>query len=135
MKNPQIAEFVQALRATVEEHQARGKRIGLIASVDGAHVGSRFGDDELLTPQRLEEIQTQDMEFLRAIEIGDREALHRVLACDNNARNVDAHPAVYTLMAAFPELRAQLLDYQQAFDSEANSVVSFASMTLYENPD
>lgn len=132
LENPEIAQFVAALRATVKEHEARGKKIGFIASVDGAHIGSRFGDDRVLTPQSLRDIETQDLQFLSCIENGDRDALHAELSKDNNARNVDAHPAVYTLLAAFPELRAQLLDYDQAFDAEANSVVSFAAMTLYQ---
>jgi AmmeMemoRadiSam system protein B len=130
MFNSEIANFVEALHVVVRERERRGDSIGLIASVDLAHVGSRFSDDEKLTPQFLENIKKQDMEFLRAIESGDRDAMHAALAKDNNARNVDAHPAVYTLMAAFPELRGQLLDYQQAYDKAANSVVSFAAMSL-----
>lgn len=130
--NPEIAEFIRALRQVVEKHEAQGKRVGFIASVDLAHVGSRFGDDEPLTATRLEEIQSEDLKFLQTIENGDAEAIHAALAKDNNARNVDAHPAVYTFLAAFPELRAQLLDYRQAYDEEANSVVSFAAMTLFE---
>jgi AmmeMemoRadiSam system protein B len=128
---PAIAEFITALREVVHEHEAQGKRVGLIASVDLAHVGSRFGDDEKLTPQRLIEIGEEDLDFLADIENGDAEKMHAALAKDNNARNVDAHPAVYTFLAAFPELRAQLLDYRQAFDEKANSVVSFSSMTLF----
>lgn len=128
---PSVAAFVTALREVVREHEAAGKRIGLIASVDLAHIGSRFGDDEKLTSQRLQNIADEDLQFLRCIEKGDAEAMHAALAKNNNARNVDAHPAVYTFLAAFPELRAQLLDYRQAFDAEANSVVSFAAMTLF----
>jgi AmmeMemoRadiSam system protein B len=128
---PAIAEFIAALREVVRQHEANGKRVGLIASVDLAHVGSRFGDDEKLTPQRLIEIGEEDLDFLETIASGDAEKMHAALAKDNNARNVDAHPAVYTFLAAFPELRAQLLDYRQAFDQNANSVVSFAAMTLY----
>ena len=132
MQTPEIEEFVWALRETVNECEARGERIGFIASVDGAHVGSRFGDEGVLTPQILKDIEMRDLRFFQWIERGDKDALHAELANDNNARNVDAHPAVWTLLAAFPELRAQLMDYRQAFDEEANSVVSFAAMTLFE---
>jgi AmmeMemoRadiSam system protein B len=131
LENPDIAEFVEALRETVHSHQAQGKKIGLVASVDLAHVGSNFGDDEVLTPARLAGIKTQDLQFLQAVEAGDLSAVHAVLARDNNTRNVDAHPAVFTLLAAFPELRAQLLDYRQTFDKNSNSVVSFAAMSLW----
>ena len=129
---PIIAEFVAALRETVEEWEAKGKRVGFIASVDLAHVGPRFGDERVLPLTHLNEIEQEDSQFLEAIEAGDAEKSHRVLAKNNNARNVDAHPALYTLFAAFPQWRAQLLAYDQAFDEDANSVVSFAAMTVYQ---
>jgi len=130
---PIIAEFISALRETTLEFEAKGQRVGFIASVDLAHVGSRFGSDEVLTLAHLNEIEAEDSQFLEAVEAGDAEKAHRALAKNNNGRHVDAHPAVYTFLAAFPELRAQLLEYQQAFDANENSVVTFASMTLYEN--
>ena len=130
--NPIIAEFIVALRETTQEFEARGQRVGFIASVDLAHVGSRFGDDQVLTLDILNFIEAEDSQFLQAIEAGDAEKVHRALAKNNNARHVDAHPAVYTFLSTFPELRAQLLEYQQAFDAQENSVVTFAAMTLYE---
>jgi hypothetical protein len=131
-ENPTISEFVQALREVVEMWEARGKRVGLIASVDLSHVGTQFGDATPITGRRLEHIETEDRVFLTCIEAGDKDAMHEAIAVDNNARNVDAHPAVWTLLAAFPELRGQLLHYAQAFNEQENIVVSFASMALYE---
>lgn len=126
-----VAEFCHALRNTVDEWEAQGKRVGIIASVDLAHVGSRFGDHAALTDERLAAIESADREFLSCAEAGDAESLHGHIARDNNRRNVDAHPALYALFTAFPEWRGQLLHYAQAFDAAANSVVSFASMVLY----
>lgn len=128
---PEVKQFMRALQEVVSAQEAQGKRIGFIVSVDLSHVGTRFGDETLLTPERLREIEKGDREFLKCIEAGDAEAAHQALAKDNNARNVDAHPAIYTLLRAFPELRAQLLDYRQAHNSEENMVVSFAAMTLF----
>jgi len=128
---PDIANFCKALREVVDEWEARRLRVGLVASVDLSHVGSRFGDDATITTDRLLTIESADREFLRQFELGDAEGLHNHIARDDNARNVDAHPALYTLLTAFPELRGQLLHYAQAFDGEANSLVSFASMALF----
>jgi hypothetical protein len=127
-----IAGFITALKEVTAEHEARGKKIGFIASVDGAHVGSNFGDDTLLTTSRLREIEFADRQWAAAIEAGDAEALHAHFAQDENRFNVDAHPAVYTLLAAFPSWRGQLLAYNQAYDAPGNSVVSFASLVLFE---
>ncbi len=128
----EVAAFIEALRATMEEWQAKGQRVGIVVSVDLSHVGSRFGDERRLFGERLMEIEAEDRAFLACAEIGDAEAIHLAMSKDNNLRNVDAHPALYTMFAAFPEWRAQLLAYDQAFDEDANSVVSFAAMTVFE---
>ena len=130
--DPDVSLFVEVLRQVTAEHEARGKKIGFIASVDGAHVGSNFGDDTPLDPLRLKEIEFSDRDWCAAIAAGDAEGLHAHFARDENRFNVDAHPAVYTLLAAFPSWRGQLLAYNQAYNAAENSVVSFASLTLFE---
>lgn len=128
--NPHMAEFSSALREVTEEFEARGQRVGFIVSVDGAHVGSQFGDDAPLTPQRLQQIRDDDLDFWRTVERGDMKAMHAHISRDDNARNVDAHPAVYALFSAFPEMRARMQRYDQAYSAEQNIVVSFAALTL-----
>ena len=71
--------------------------------------------------------------MLSHLESGDIESFHDALATDANARHVDAYPAIYTVMHAFPELRAQLLHYAQA-EAPEDSIVSFASLALFESP-
>ena len=129
---PHVGAFIEALREVTHKHEAAGRKIGFIASVDGAHVGTQFGDPAPLTPQKLEEIAREDRRWCAAIEAGDRAALHRHFARDGNRFNVDAHPALYALMAAFPSWRGQLLDYDQAYHRDENIVVSFASLALFE---
>lgn len=129
---PHVGDFIQALREVTLEHESRGRKIGFIASVDGAHVGTQFGDDTPLTTARLKEIERADRDWCAHIEAGDRAALHAHFARDANRFNVDAHPALYTLMAAFPTWRAQLMDYDQAHHPDQNIVVSFASLALFE---
>jgi hypothetical protein len=104
--------------------------VGFIVSVDGAHIGTQFGDDTPLDETYLKQIEIDDLEFWRTVERGDVEAMHAHIARDDNARNVDAHPAVYTLFLAFPELRARLQRYEQAYSAHQNIVVSFAALTL-----
>ena len=129
---PQVGAFISALRAVTERHEQAGRKIGFIASVDGAHVGTQFGDDTKLTPDKLREIARADRAWCATIEAGERAALHEHFARDGNRFNVDAHPALYTIMAAFPAWRGQLLDYDQAYHADQNIVVSFASLALFE---
>jgi predicted class III extradiol MEMO1 family dioxygenase len=44
---PEVARFIVALRDAVAKWEAQGKKVGFIASVDGAHVGTQFGDSTL----------------------------------------------------------------------------------------
>lgn len=127
---PEVARFVAALRKTVLQWESRGKKVGFIASVDGAHVGTQFGDTTVLTPDRLQEIESEDRTWIADVEQGDRASFHAHFAKDFNRFHVDAHPAVYTLMAAFPELKGAFLDYDQAYHPDQNIVVSFASMAF-----
>ena len=131
---PEVEEFIAALREVTEKHEKAGQKIGFIASVDGAHVGTQFGDKTPLTPEKLVQIRSEDEVWIAAIEAGDKGALHAHFAKNLNGNNVDAHPALYTLMAAFPNLRGQKLDYDQAFHKGENIVVSFASLALFEAP-
>ena len=126
-------DFIAALREVTQKHEQMGRKIGFIASVDGAHVGTQFGDSTKISAPKLQKIESQDRKWCAAIESGDRAAFHQHFASDGNQFNVDAHPAVYTLMAAFPSWRGQLLDYDQAHSVEQNIVVSFASLALFES--
>jgi AmmeMemoRadiSam system protein B len=129
---PEVAQFVEALQTTIQKHEAAGRKIGFIISVDGAHVGSQFGDDTPLTTAKLKEIAQEDAHWVEAIEAGDKAALHAHFAKNGNAFHVDAHPAVYTVLAALPGLKGEKLDYDQAYHKQQNIVVSFASMALFE---
>ncbi len=129
--NENVAQFCVALRTLVNQRRAQGQRVGFIASVDLAHVGPNFDHPYPVTAKRKIAIENADRAALAHLESGDIESFHDALAADANARHVDAHPAVYTLMHAFPELRAQLLHYAQA-DAPEESIVSFASMAFYE---
>jgi AmmeMemoRadiSam system protein B len=128
---PEVGEFIDALREVVQKNEARGRKIGFIVSVDGAHVGTQFGDDTPITSEKLAEIGSEDAVWIAAAEAGDKVALHAHFAKNNNAFNVDAHPAVYTVLAALPGLKGEKLDYDQAFNKAQNIVVSFASLALF----
>lgn len=132
LQQPRVQRFVDGLRETVQQWEAAGQRVGFIASVDLAHVGTQFGDPTPLIEPRLQEVRLQDRRFLDLAATGDPAGLHQHLAEDGNARHVDAHPALWTLLTAFPHLRGQLLHYQQAHSPEQNIMVSFATMALYK---
>jgi AmmeMemoRadiSam system protein B len=123
----QFKEFVSSLKKTVKES---GKKICIIASVDLAHVGSRFGDTEIQDEAYLEKLRSDDTDMLKHVENLDAEGFNNSVQKDHNSRKICGYPAINTLLNVIDAKRSKLLKYSQYAD-ETNSTVSFASMSFY----
>jgi AmmeMemoRadiSam system protein B len=124
----QVAGFTQALRKLVETR--RGK-VCIIAGVDFAHLGGRFGDEEAMDEARRMRLEHDDRAMLDAILSCDAESFHRHIVAEKDARRVCGYPAIYTLLTALRPAAAQFLDYGQSHEPETNSVVSFGSVAFH----
>jgi len=123
----QFIEFVSSLKETIKES---GKKICIIASVDLAHVGSRFGDSELQDEAYLNKLRSDDTDMLKYIENLDTDGFNNSVQKDHNSRKICGYPAINTLLNVIDAKRSKLLKYSQYAD-ETNSTVSFASMSFY----
>ncbi|GAX61283.1 dioxygenase [Candidatus Scalindua japonica] len=123
----QFEKFVSSLKETINES---GKRICTIASVDLAHVGSRFGDTETQDEAYLEKLRSDDTDMLKYIENMDVEGFNNSIQKDNNSRKICGYPAINTLLNVIDATECKLLKYSQYADN-TNSTVSFASMSFY----
>lgn len=126
-EHPHFQGFVQALKQAID---ASGKRVCIIAGVDLAHVGMRFGDREPLSDAWLDEIRDADMQLLGHVERLDHEAFFQHICEDQDRRRICGYPAIYTLMTVADAREGRLLKYDQAADTETQQAVSFASMVL-----
>jgi AmmeMemoRadiSam system protein B len=125
-----ITLMVRALKETME---ASTQPVCLIASVDLAHIGPRYGDSFQPHPGTVRETALADQQLLEAVGAGDPDAFARILIRERNSRRVCGLPPLYTMLKAL-EGRAQgeLLRYASAEVDPYHSFVSFASMALYE---
>ncbi len=123
----QFEEFVSALKKTIKESK---KKVCVIASVDLAHVGSRFGDQELQDEAYLKRLRSDDTEMLKYVELLDAEGFRNSIQKDHNSRKICGYPAIYTLLNVIEASEGKLLKYSQYAD-QTNSTVSFASMAFY----
>jgi AmmeMemoRadiSam system protein B len=123
----QFEEFVSSLKETIKES---GKKICIIASVDLAHVGSRFGDTEIQDEAYLDKLRSDDTDMLKYVENLDAEGFNNSIQKDHNSRKICGYPAINTLLHVIDATRSKLLKYSQHAD-ETNSTVSFASMSFY----
>ncbi len=125
---PQLENFIASLKETIEESK---KKICIIASVDLAHVGHRFGDKELQDETYLKRLKYEDINMLKYAEGLDAEGFYRSIQKDNDKRKICGYPAIYTMLNVIKASEGKLLKYSQSADQNTNSTVSFASMVFY----
>jgi AmmeMemoRadiSam system protein B len=125
--NLEIEAFIEALRETIG---AEERRVVVIASVDFAHLGPRYGDQKGLDEADEELLETRDRSLLEHVLAGDAEAFFREVASDGNARNVCGTAPVYVTLR-IGEGEGELLRYGQGrIDPASGSVVSFAAVSF-----
>lgn len=126
-EDAQVAAFLEALRGTIAGER---RRVVVIASVDLAHVGPRYGGEQGLDEAGERALADSDAALLRHVEACDAEGFFREVAADGNARNVCGVAPIYLTLrlAGGP---GRLLRYGLGrIDPESGSVVSFAAVAL-----
>jgi AmmeMemoRadiSam system protein B len=127
---PTVEQALEAIGGILKAEQRAGRRVMVLAGVDFAHVGRRFGDDLDVTP-----------ELEKRIEAADRDSLDKALRLeadpffltgvgDGAWRKVCGLSALYTALRWIGDLsdgkaKGSLLAYNKAPDP-AGGVVSFA---------
>jgi AmmeMemoRadiSam system protein B len=122
-----VAEFLGALREALRED---GRRTVVIAAVDFAHVGEKFGDHEGLAPALLAAAEAKDRRLIAALEAGDGEAFFRIVAEDGDRTRVCGLSAMYAFLAVVAGARGRLLHYERTHDDATRSSVSYASLAF-----
>jgi AmmeMemoRadiSam system protein B len=123
--DPRVPRFLEALRETVA---ASSRRVCLIAGVDLAHVGPRFGDPEANTATSLALVEQADRAMLESVVAADARAFYASVAAEQDARRICGLSPIYTLLRLLPEARGRLLRYTQWPDPEG--AVTFCAVTF-----
>ena len=124
-KHPMIGAFIEALK---REIGAEKRRICVIAGVDLAHVGGRFGDENLkLTPTRRKIFEETDRTMLEIILKGNASKFFNFIVEEEDKRRICGFPAIYTMLKALSLKKGELLHYDQSYEQATNSLVTFCS--------
>jgi AmmeMemoRadiSam system protein B len=130
--------FVASLAEELTTLTAQGRRWGIVAGVDMAHIGRAFGDTGSLTPELLRDIANLDSEYLVALCAGDKNSLFQHVAKDQDARRICGFPTLYTVLDVFDRLALKtsgdVVDYSQAVDYTTDCAVTFAGVSLRATP-
>ena len=123
---PLVSDFLEALRQVLVED---GRQITLIAAVDLAHVGPRFGDQWSVDLQHQASVGSADRDMLELILRPDAEAYYAQVMRDRDARRICGLTPIYLLTALMQaeRRRGELLRYTQWVDTDQSSSVTFAS--------
>jgi AmmeMemoRadiSam system protein B len=121
-----VASFVSALQQVM---RADGRRITLIAAVDLAHVGPRFGDSWSVDGRHQAEVGVADHELLGHVVAADADAYYAHVMRDQDARRICGFTPIYLVTALMQdEKRAgEILRYTQWVDADLSSSVTFCS--------
>lgn len=125
--DPRVAEFLDALRDTLVEHEGAV----LIAGVDLAHLGPRFGDDGPVMQPLADTCRARDGRLLDAAGSRDANGFFEAIVEEQDERRICGISAIYSFLETLPDGSAgTLLHYGQALDPERTTFVSFASMAF-----
>ena len=123
--DPRIMRFVDALRETMA---ASARRVCLVAGVDLAHVGPRFGDREPNTAASLARVERDDRAMLESVVGVDAGGFYAGIAADHDARRICGLSPIYTLLRLLPDAPGRLVRYTQWPDPQG--AVSFCAVTF-----
>jgi AmmeMemoRadiSam system protein B len=128
MARADIAGLVHALKKAEEETK---EPICYLISGDLAHIGPKFTQGQRLDDSLLRVSHAQDQALLRHAEAIDTAGYFRVIANENDARNICGLPPTFATLEAVRPRRGKLLHYDRYIHPHGYESVSFASMAFY----
>lgn len=127
---PTIEKALKDFGEVLRRHAEKGRRVMVLAGIDLAHVGARFGDEFEVTPELKKKVEAEDRKSLVDAMALDPDAFYRSVTADGHWRKVCGLSSLYTGLRMIKSLEdaqtGRLLAYGQAPDP-AGGLVSFAS--------
>ena len=126
-----IETALKNIGAMLKKRRDQGQKILILAGVDLAHVGRRFGDEMELTPEVRSRVETEDKKSLELAMKLEADPFYMSVVADGHWRKVCGLSAIYSslrlLKGMAPDIKeGQQLTYGQA-DDPMGGVVSFTS--------
>jgi MEMO1 family protein len=126
-EDPRVKSFLESLRAELAAEQ---RRVLILAGVDFAHVGKKFGDSFAADSDVAERVQREDLELIGNIQRGDSHGFFADILKDRDARRICGLSPMYTQLELLGGHHARLLKYGIAMEPQTESAVSFASLAI-----
>ena len=127
--NERINGFLNSMKRLISDHP---RSVFIIAGVDMAHVGPKFGDTQPVNLDKKLLIEQRDKESLYYTEKIDAEGFYRSVADENDRRKICGLSSIYSLLNVIDASYGKVLDYDMAIETDSGSVVTFASAAFYK---
>jgi hypothetical protein len=125
--DPRVSGMVEALKAEVK---GETRRVLIVAGVDFAHVGKKFGDTYSADEKVAGWVRTEDLALIETIKRGDPDGFFGQIAKERDARKICGLAPVYTQLELLKGRPARLLMHDIAMEPQTESAVSFASIAI-----
>jgi AmmeMemoRadiSam system protein B len=122
-----VSGFIEALRAEIE---AEKRRVLIVAGVDFAHVGKKFGDSFSADEKIAEWVKSEDLALIENIKRGDPAGFFADIAKNKDERKICGLSPMYTQLELLRDHPARLLMHDIAMEPQTESAVSFASLAI-----
>lgn len=127
-EDERVSQFLKSFGQITED---MGTKVFIIAGVDMAHVGPKFGDRDKVDDITLGRIKERDIKSLEFTEKLDAEGFYRSIEEEKDWRKVCGLSSIYATLSTIQAQEGKLLGYDQAQEPDTGSVVTFASMGFY----
>lgn len=127
-ESSEIFEFIDALKNYFVQNNIKA---AFIASVDFAHIGLKF-QDEFDAKEKLDELEIEDYKLIQTIVDLSPIDFYSKIASDKDKWRICGTAPIYALLNANNFKEARLNKYNQWYESETQSAVSFASISFYD---
>lgn len=125
--DPRVRSFLDALNDLLG---AEKRNVLVLAGVDFAHVGRKFGDSFAADEGVARRIQREDLELIENIKRGDTNGFFADILRDRDARKICGLSPMYTQLELLKGRAGRLLKYGIAMEPQTESCVSFASLAI-----
>jgi len=127
LDDPRVSGMVEALKAELE---GETRRVLIVAGVDFAHVGKKFGDSFTADEKVAGWVRTEDLSLIETIKRGDPEGFFGQIAKERDARKICGLAPMYMQLEMLKGRTARLLMHDIAMEPQTESAVSFASIAI-----
>lgn len=126
-QDPRVAGFIDAIRA---ELAGEKRQVLIVAGVDFAHIGRKFGDPFSADEQAAADTKAADLALIEHIKRCDPAGFFREIAAEGDRRKICGLAPMYVQLELLRGRSARLLMHDIAMEPQTESAVSFASLAI-----